>query len=147
MEMNVFKKIVHQYFKEKGFEKNKSKYYLNGEGFLCVIEIQRSYYGPTYYINYDFFLGKFERPYAIKRESIETYTPCVDGRFYFAEKHTYSCDYLDYTEEDLRKILDSNFRERILPPFQEGKKYLREHFGTLYVTFLPKERVWPFLED
>lgn len=147
MELDVFKKFLHKYLKEKGFEKIKSEYYLNGEGFLCIIEIQRSYYGPTYYINYDFFLGKFEKPYSINRESVETYTPCVGGRFYFAEKHKYSCDYLDYTEVELTKIFDGNFYERIKPPFEQGKKYLKEHFGTLYTSFLLDERVVPFLED
>ena len=147
MELDEFKKFLHKYFKEKGFEKIKSKYYLNGEGFLCIIEIQRSYYGPTYYINYDFFLGKFEKPYSINRESVETYTPCVGGRFYFAEKHKYSCDYLDYTEVELTKIFDGNFYEIIKPPFEQGKKYLKEHFGTLYTSFFLDERILPFLED
>ena len=147
MELDEFKKFLHKYFKEKGFEKIKSKYYLNGEGFLCIIEIQRSYYGPTYYINYDFFLGKFEKPYSINQESVETYTPYVGSRFYFTEKDKYSCDYLDYDEEKLKVLLDKNFAERIIPPFEQGKKYLKELFGTLYTSLLFDERVMPFLED
>ena len=147
MELNVFKKFLHKYFKEKKFEKIKGKYYLNSEYFLCAIEIQKSSYGPTFYINYDFFLGKFEKPYAINQESIETYTPYVGGRFYFSEKHKYSCDYLDYEEDELLKIFDSNFYERIKLPFEEGKKYLLKHFGTLYTSFLLDERVIPFLEN
>ena len=66
---------------------------------------------------------------------------------YFAEKSKYSCDYLDYTESELKAIFDKNFDERIIPPFKLGKKYLKEHFGTLYTSFLPNERVLPFLEN
>lgn len=147
MELDVFKKFLNKYLKEKKFEKIKSKYYLNGEKFLCMIDIQKSCYGPTYYINYSFFLGKFEKPYAINQESVETYTPYVGSRFYFTDKHKYSCDYLDYTEDELTKIFDSNFCERIIPPFNEGKKYLLKHFGTLYTSFLLDERVMPYLKD
>jgi hypothetical protein len=39
-----------------------------------------------------------------------------------------------------------NFAERIIPPF-ERCEYLKEHFGTLYTSFLLDERVVPFLED
>ena len=147
MELDVFKKFLNKYLKEKGFEKIKSKYYLNGKNFLCVIDIQKSNYGPTYYINYSFYLGNFEKPYVINQESVETYTPYVGGRFYFAEKHKYSCDYLEYTEEELIKIIEENFKERIIPPFIEGKQYLLKHFGKLYTSFLLDERVIPFLKD
>ena len=147
MELDVFKKFLHKYLKEKGFEKIKSKYYLKGEKFLCMIHFYRSYYGPTYYFDYYFFLGEFEKPYAINQESVETYTPYVGSRFYFTEKDKYSCDYLDYDEEKLKVLLDKNFAERIIPPFEQGKKYLKEHFGTLYTSFLLDERVVPFLED
>ena len=147
MELDVFKKFTHKYLKENGFEKIKSNYYLNGEKFLCEIDIQRSYYGPTYYINYTFYLGEFEKPYALNKESVATFTPNVEGRFYFAEKSKYSCDYLDYTESELKAIFDKNFDERIIPPFKLGKKYLKEHFGILYASLLPNEKVLPLLEN
>ena len=44
MELDVFKKFLNKYLKEKGFEKIKSKYYLNGKNFLSVIDIQKSNY-------------------------------------------------------------------------------------------------------
>ena len=109
--------------------------------------LQRSYYGPTYYINYTFFLGEFENPNDIIQDNMETYSPNVGSRFYFTEKDKYSCDYLDYDEEKLKALLDKNFAERIIPPFEQGKKYLKKHFGTLYTSFLLDERVVPFLED
>ena len=147
MELSAFKKHFQNYFQEKGFEKIKNKYYLKDEQFVCVIDMQRSYYGPTYYINCLFFIGKFEKPYAINQDSIETYTPFVESRFYFSEKHKYSCDYLDYTEEELTRIFDDNYSKIIKPPFEEGKKYFLEHFRTLYTTFLRDERIRPFLEN
>ena len=147
MELDAFKKFLHKYFKEKGFEKIKSKYYLKSEKFLCMIHFYRSYYGSTYYFDYYFFLGEFEKPYAINQESVETYTPYVGRRFYFTEKDTYSCDYMEYNEEKLKVILDKNFTERIKPPFEEGKKYLLKYFGTLYKSILPKEKVLPFLDE
>lgn len=147
MELDVFKKFLHKYLKEKGFEKIKSKYYLKSEKFLCMIHFYRSNYGPTYYFDYYFFLGEFEKPYAINQESVETYTPYVGSRFYFTEKDKYSCDYLEYDAEKLKALLDKNFAERIIPPFEQGKKYLKEHFGTLYTSLLFDERFMPFLED
>ncbi|MBO5773030.1 MAG: DUF4304 domain-containing protein [Clostridia bacterium] len=147
MEQDVFKKFLHKYLKGHGFTKVKSKYYLKGNKFTCMIDLQRSYYGPTYYINYTFFLGEFENPNDIIQDNMETYSPNVGSRFYFTEKDKYSCDYLDYDEEKLKALLDKNLAERIIPPFEQGKKYLKEHFGTLYTSFLLDERVVPFLED
>lgn len=112
-----------------------------------MIHFFRSYYWPTYYLDYYFFLGDFEKTTDINQESAETYTPCVGSRFYFIEKDKYSCDYLDYDEEKLKVLLDKNFVGSIIPPFEQGKKYIKEHFGTLYTSFLLDERVVPFLED
>ena len=147
MELDVFKKFLHKYLKENGFTKVKSKYYLIGDKFTCMIDLQKSYYGPTYYVNYTFFLGEFENPTDIIQDNMDTYSPNVGSRFYFTGKDAYSCDYLDYDEEKLKALLDKNFNERIIPPFKEGKKYLLKHFGTLYTSFLLDERVMPFLED
>ena len=147
MELDLFKKFLQKYLKDKGFEKIKSKYYLKDEKFLCMIHYYKSYYGSTYYFDYYFFLGEFEKPYIINQDNAQTYTPCVGRRFYFTEKDKYSCDYLDYTEEQLKCLLDSNFKERIMPPFIEGKQYLLKNFGTLYTTFLPQEKILPLLKD
>ena len=39
------------------------------------------------------------------------------------------------------EILNENFDLRIFPPFKEGKKYLLKHYGTLYESVLPKEKI------
>ena len=147
MELDMFKKCLYKYLTERKFEKIKSKYYLESEKFLCVIDLQKSIYGPTCYINYSFFLGEFKKPYAINQKDVESYTPYVGSRFYFANKNKHACDYLEYSVEELERILDSNFQERIIPPFREGKKYLLKHYGTLYTSFLFDEKIMPLLLD
>ena len=138
MELNEFKKCLQIYLKKSGFEKIKNKYYRNGNGFLCMIHFFRSHYGPVYYFDYYFFIGNFEKPYIINQDNAITYTPFVGSRFYFSEKDTYSCEYLNYTEKEVICLLDKNMNERIFPPFEIGKKYLLDNFGKLYDTFLDK---------
>ena len=145
MERKEFEDIVKNYFKSKGFEKKGVRYFLNSDDFLCEIYVQKSYYGAVFYLNYDFWLGKFEKPYVIDRGGVATRTPDVGYRFYFTENDGYSCQYLNYNEEQLIEILNENFALRILPPFKEGKKYLLEHYGTLYGSVLPEEKIRPLL--
>lgn len=83
MELDVFKKFLHKYLKDHGFTKFKSKYYLKADKFTCMIHFFRSYYWPTYYFDYYFFLGDFEKPTDINQDSVETYTPCVGKRWSF----------------------------------------------------------------
>ena len=68
-------------------------------------------------------------------------------RKHINEKTFYSIEYMDYTEEEFKAMLDKNFAERINPPFEEGKKFLLKHLGTLYQTFVGKETVLPLLQD
>lgn len=149
MELDVFKKFLHKYLKGKGFEKIKNRYFLKGKNFLCMIYIYRSAYAPIYYFDYSFFLGEFEKPYILNETGDnETYTPYVGSRFYFTEKDKCCCNYFDYSEEELKALMDKNFKERINPPFEEGKKYLLEHFDELYsYTHIPKRRIMPLLES
>ena len=132
MENKAFRGIALKVLKENGFEKSKSRFYRKGQGFLCEIYLQKSGYGSVVYVNYDFFFGDFEKPYVIIRESGSTYTPFVGGRFYFGEKHGYSCEYSNWNEEQLLCVFIENMNKAILPPFTIGKQYLRDHYGTLY---------------
>lgn len=120
---------------------------MNSHGFLCEIYVQKSSFGDVFYLNYYFHLGKFEKPYSIDRGGAETHTPYVGSRFYFTEEDKYSCQFLDYTEFQLIEILDKNYRQRIQPPFEIGKRYLRDNYGTLYTTFLDFEKIKFLLED
>lgn len=147
MELVDFKKRLHQFFVSNGFRKIKSKYYRNGDGFLCMIHFYRSSYGPRYYFDYYFFLGDFEEPYTINQESVASYTPYVGHRFYFTEIDTYSCEYLLYSEEQLVSCLEQNMQQRIIPPFEVGKKYLCDNFGTLYTSILENDKIEALLKN
>ena len=144
MEKKEFLNFLKGYFKSHGFEKGKgNRYYKNSleHEFLCEIFFYKSLYGDVYYFDYSFFLGKFEKPYVIKRENDATYTPHVYMRFVFDDKDCAAfCKYLEYSEEYFKKMLDENMERVIFPPLVEGKKYLRENFGTLYVALVAKER-------
>lgn len=135
MENTEFKAILHDILKENGFEKIKNKYYKQGNGFLCEIYLQKSYYGPVFYVNFDFYLGEFEKPYAINRTDVKAYTPSVDGRFCFGDGK-YGCEYPLWKPEQLTPVLLENMQRVILPPFDIGMQYLREHYGTVYVSSL-----------
>ena len=132
MENKAFQGIALKVLKENGFEKSKNRFHRKGQGFLCEIYLQKSRYGSVVYVNYDFFFGDFVKPYVINRESGSTYTPFVGGRFYFGEKHGYSCEYPNWNEEQLLYVFIENMNKAILPPFTIGKQYLRDHYGTLY---------------
>ena len=77
----------------------------------------------------------------INQENIETYTPYVGHRFYFTEIDTYSCEYLKYHEAQLISCLEQNMQQRIIPPFEVGKKYLRDNFGAFYTASLDDDKI------
>ncbi len=141
MEKKDFCKFIQRYLCDKGFEKIKERFYKNGNSFLCEVFVQKSAYGERYYINFNFYLGDFKRPYEIDRGGWQTHTPYVGGRFFFNQLTGYSCEYVDYDKEQLLKVLDQNMKMVILPPFDTGKQYLLNHFGTLYQTFLNNEEI------
>ena len=151
MEKKEFLNFLKNYFKFHGFEKGKgSRYYKNNteNKFLCEVDIFKSNYGDFYYVECAFYLGEFERPYVLDHGQDATCTPFIFKRFVFDDKNCASfCNYLEYSEEHLRKMLDENMERLIFPPFSVGKKYLRENLGTLYRNFLPEERVLPLLYD
>ena len=146
MELVEFKKQIHEYFKEHGFEKIKNKYYKNSTSFLCMIDMSRSYFGPEYFFDYYFFLGEFKKPYVINRSSFDTYTPCITGRLYFTEQESCFCQYAIHNHSTLKRCLDKNFSELILPPFTYGVKYLSDNFGKIYKTHLDENKIKSILD-
>lgn len=147
MEKKEFKDFLKKYFVEHGFEKIKNKFYRNGDGFLCEIDVFKSYYGEFYYFDFHFFIGNFEKPYVIDKNSMKTYTPCVYSRFIFNNEQPSLCHYLNYDEEQLLIILDENMNKVIYPPFERGKKFLLENFETLYFTILDEEKIKKLLSE
>ncbi|MBE6655959.1 MAG: hypothetical protein E7609_03680 [Ruminococcaceae bacterium] len=151
MEKKEFLNFLKGYFKSHGFEKGKgNRYYKNSveNEFLCEIDVFKSNYGDFYYLEYAFYLGKFEKPYVLDHSSDKTCTPFIFNRFIFDDTDCAAfCNYLKYSEEHFKKMLDENMERAISPPFATGKKYLQENLGTLYRNFLPAERVLPLLFD
>lgn len=136
MEDKEFRSIVHKVLKENGFEKVKNRYYRSEKEFLCEIYLQKSIYGPVFYLNYDFMLGNFEKPYVFSNESGSAYTPRVGSRFYFGKKNGYACSFQDWNQEQVLSAIMDNIKQSILPPFDLGKQYLQEHYGTLYEAYI-----------
>ncbi|MBE6642515.1 MAG: DUF4304 domain-containing protein [Ruminococcaceae bacterium] len=152
MDKKQFKEFCKNEFKARGFKKQKNMFYLSGQDLLCGIELQKSNYGNIYYINFIFFLGKFDdtNNYPVRydlevqgRIVVMSKTQTVDGKHY----KTSMIEYEEYTEDELRPFFDKDFEERILPPIYQGKKYILDNIGKLYFLTLNKEEVMRKLQS
>ena len=146
MDKQQFKDFCKKEFELRGFKKTKKIFYLLGKDLLCGIELQKSNYSNSYFINYYFFLGIFNdtNNYPIcydldvqGRIVAMSKTQTVSGKHFL----TSSIEYELYTEEELRPYFDKEFEEKILPPIHQGKKYILENLGKLYSLTLHKEEV------
>ena len=54
---------------------------------------------------------------------------------------TQMVEYEEYTEEELRPYFDTAFKEVILPPVYQGKKFILDNLGKLYFLDLHQEEV------
>ena len=119
---------------------------------MCGIELQKSNYSNSYYINYYFFLGNFDdtNDYPVcydldvqGRIAAMSKTHTIDGKHF----RTSAIEYEEYTEDELRPYFDKAFEERILPPVYQGKKYILDNLGKLYSITLNKEEVMKKLQS
>ena len=108
--------------------------------------MQKSDFSNSFYINYYFFLDKFddENNYPSRydldiygRIAVMSKTQTINGKHFL----TGAIEYEEYTEEELRPFLDRAFEEIILPPVHQGKKYIFDNLGKLYSLSLHKEAV------
>ncbi len=152
MNKKQFKVFCKKEFELRGFKKINKTFYLLGKGLLCGIELQSSNHSNSYYINFYFFLGKFDDPnhYPVcydldvqGRIVAMSKTQTVSGKHFL----TSAIEYEEYTEEELRPYFDKEFKERILPPIYQGKKYIFENLGGLYSLTLHKEEVMRKLQS
>ena len=152
MNKNEFKLFCKKEFEKWGFKKQKKAFYLNGNDLLCGIDLQKSNYGDVYYVNFYYFIGKYESTtnYPVYYDSD------VDGRIVAMSKKqtingehflTSSIEYEEYTQEELRPYFDKDFEERILPPLYQGKKYILDNLGKLYSLTLNQEEVMRKLQS
>ena len=152
MDTKQFKNFCKKEFELRGFKKIKKTFYLVGKDLLCGIELQNSNYSNSYYINYYFFLGKFD--------DTSDYPVCYDldiqGRMVAMSKTqtvrgkhflTSAIEYEEYTEEELRPYFDRAFEEEILPPVNHGKSFILDNLGKIYSLTLHKEEVMQKLQS
>ena len=152
MDTKQFKNFCKKEFELRGFKKIKKTFYLAGKDLLCGIELQKSNYSNSYYINYYFFLGKFD--------DTNDYPVCYDldiqGRMVAMSKTqtvrgkhflTSAIEYEEYTEEELRPYFDRAFEEEILPPVNHGKSFILDNLGKIYSLTLHKEEVMQKLQS
>ncbi len=146
MNKNEFKAFCKKEFESRGFKKKKTVFYLVGSDLLCGIELQKSNYGDIYYVNYYYFIGKFENitnypvPYDCDVEGrilALSKTQTVQGKRFL----TSMLEYEEYSEEEMHSYFEREFEEKILPPVYQGKKYILDNLGKLYTLTLHKEEV------
>lgn len=152
MNKKQFKDFCKKEFELRGFKRIKKIFYLEGKDLLCGIEFQKSNYSSSYYINYYFFLDKYDDTnhypvcydlYVQGRLVAMSKTQTVKGNRFL----TSAIEYEEYTEEELRPYFDKEFKERILPPVHQGKKYILDNLGKLYSLTLNKEEVMKKLQS
>ena len=113
--------------------------------------LQKSNYGNVYYVNYQYFIGDFDD--SINYSLLEECD--VEGRIIVRSKKetfqgkplmTPQIEYEEYTEEELRKFFENEFKEKILPPIKQGKKYILSKLDQIYFLTLNQESVRKKLE-
>ena len=152
MDKKQFKDFCKKEFELRGFKKIKKTFYLLGEDLVCGIELSKSNYCNAYYVDFFYCIGKYhmvgELPVYYdsdveERISVMSKTQTVQGKCFL----TGMIEYEEYTEEELRPFFDKEFKERILPPIHQGKKYILDNLGKLYSLTLHKEEVMQKLQS
>lgn len=146
MDKKTFREFCKSEIEARGFKKQGNVFYLSGHDLLCRIDLQKSVFSNVYYINYYYFIGRFE--------NIADYPTCnesdIQGRITaMSRKQTFQgkqfmtagIEYEEYTEEDLRPYFEAAFEKLILPPINIGKSFILENLGRIYSLTLRKEEV------
>lgn len=156
MTKEEFQQFCKNYFLERGYRKKRNDYYLIGEsGILSSIDLQKSQFGPKYYVNFNFYLDNYIDVPLSKFPSC--YDSDIDGRIGIMTVstedneecfETYSFEYEKYTPEMLKPHFDKAFDKVIFPPLKLGKKYILENLNILYhLTLNPEEVLKKLKED
>ena len=119
MNKNEFKKELHECAKNRGFEWHNRNYYNNSQNVITVINIQKSNFSDSYYINYGFCIKDIH-----KELNYPKIRECdIMGRFANGEKKdVFDLCILDVNE--LKVCIEDNFEKVIVPVMNEGiEKY------------------------
>lgn len=146
MDKKQFKEFCKREFQKKGFQKVKNTYYLAGKDLLCGIDLQKSNFGNTYYINFYYFIGNYQDQTVFPAYyNSDIYTRIVvlskTQTYQGKQFQTTQIEYEEYTEDELRVFFNKEFEERVLPPIQRGKTFILENIGKLYRLTLNQEEV------
>lgn len=135
MTKEEFKKFCEEQFYNKGFVKAKKMYYLDrGKDILCGVDLQKSNFGNTYYVNVCFFVKSY-----IGKDKYPSY---LEADFYrrimvMSKKQMYQGDvfmspqieYEEYENEELEMYFQQNFDEWIMSAIEEGEEYILKRLG------------------
>ena len=50
-------------------------------------------------------------------------------------------EYEEYAEDELQVFFDKEFKEKVLPPITQGKKYILDNLGKVYFLTLRQDEV------
>lgn len=60
MEKDELVKLLNQIFIPIGFKRKRNKWISNGDVLIKIVDLQRSYYSKSYYINYGYIIKRLE---------------------------------------------------------------------------------------
>lgn len=153
MDKKQFKEFCWNEFKTRGFKRQKNAFYLVGRDLLCGIDLQKSNYGEVYYVNFYYFIGDYHNiniyPTHYDSDIQARIVVMSRGRNTIKGEHflTEMVEYEEYTEDVLKPFFDKEFKERILPPLIQGKRFILENLGKLYGLTLRQEEVLKKLQS
>lgn len=151
MTKEEFKKICREEFEKHGFKKHNKAFYLIGKEVLCGLIFQKSDFSSGYYINVFFCIGDYREAKVLPTRYDHDISDRIltlskekeDGEYYL----TALIKYEEYSENELRLLIQKDFQERILPPIIQGKKYIVDRLGKEYHLTLRKEEVLRKLKE
>lgn len=129
MTAQEYKAFCHKAFIQRGFKKIKHTYYLQGNGVLCSLHLEK-FYGNTYVVDVAYFIGEYNTP---KSYPISINEADVHGRIIkvlskdtIKGKHfmTSFVEYELYTSDELRPYFDDALDNNVVVPILYGKEEL-----------------------
>lgn len=130
MTRQEFKDFYQEYFTERGFRKKRNMYFLNGNGVLCGLYLQKSI-SDAYYINAAYYIGDFptvksyptfyDHDYC-RRIAVWSKERGCNGKYFMAALISYEL----YTAEEIKKYLDKAYENHMIPILSGDKNVLRK---------------------
>lgn len=143
MTKQEFKEFCQDECVKRGFKKKKSMYYLAGPEVLCGIAMQKSNYGSCYYVEYNFFIGKYEDPsrYPTSYEADIYHRITVLSKDTIDGQHFMDAliEYEKYDIIEIEPYFKQTFDDFILPPVLEGVSVFLEKKSHYFSSVFPKD--------